>query len=52
MEVRKTGGALGAEIIDVDCAARLDADTIAGIERAWGENLVIFFAISSSTIRR
>jgi len=30
MEVRKTGGALGAEIIDVDCAARLDANTIAG----------------------
>ncbi len=52
MEVRNFGGALGAEIVDVDCAAGLDADTVAEIERAWGENLVVVFRDQRFTTRR
>ncbi len=43
MDIRKFDGALGAEILGVDCAAAIDADTVAGIERAWGDNLVVVF---------
>lgn len=42
IEVKKISGALGAEISRVDLA-RLDDETFAEIQRAFHENLVIFF---------
>ena len=43
LEVKKSSGPMGAEIAGVDCGGELDAHTIAGIERAWHENLAIVF---------
>jgi len=43
MEIRKLAGALGAEILGVDLAAQLPAQTVAGIRRAFLDHLVIFF---------
>ncbi len=43
LEVNKSGGPMGAEIVGVDCAGDLDAQTVAGIEIAWHENLALVF---------
>lgn len=41
--VRPTGAALGADIEGVDLAGELSAETMAAIERAWADNLVLRF---------
>ena len=43
LEVKKTAGALGAEIAGVDLSKPLSQQTIAAIRRAFLEHLVIFF---------
>jgi taurine dioxygenase len=43
MDVRPVAGALGAEILGIDLAQPLPADTIAAIRNALLEHLVIFF---------
>jgi taurine dioxygenase len=43
IDVRPCNAALGAEILGVDVARDLDADTFAKIDRAYGEYGVIFF---------
>jgi taurine dioxygenase len=43
VRVRSTGGALAADIEGVDLSAPLDAGTLAAINEAWGEHLVLRF---------
>jgi taurine dioxygenase len=43
VEVRRIAGALGAEVLDIDLAAELSGETVAGIRRAFLEHQVIFF---------
>ena len=43
IEVRRSSGALGAEILGVDLAARLDEATVAALRAALLEHIVIFF---------
>lgn len=43
LEIRPTSGALGAEILGVDLAHELDADTVAQIRRAFQQHGVVFF---------
>ena len=43
IEVRRSSGALGAEILGVDLAARLDEATVATLRAAMLEHIVIFF---------
>ncbi len=43
MEIRRTAGALGAEIHGVSLKKPLDGETVAAIRRAFLEHLVIFF---------
>ncbi|HZT86727.1 MAG TPA: TauD/TfdA family dioxygenase [Stellaceae bacterium] len=43
IEVRPTGAALGADIEGVDLAADLAPETMAAIERAWADHLVLRF---------
>ena len=43
IEVRRSSGALGAEIFGVDLAARLDEATVAALRAALLEHIVIFF---------
>jgi len=43
MEIRRTAGALGAEIRGIDLAKELTHDEVAGIRRIWLEHLVVFF---------
>ena len=43
IEVRRSSGALGAEIFGVDLAARLDEATVAVLRAALLEHIVIFF---------
>jgi taurine dioxygenase len=43
LDIRPVAGALGAEILGVDLARELDAETVAAIRRALLDHLVIFF---------
>jgi taurine dioxygenase len=43
VRVRPTGAALAADIEGVDLAGTLTPETIAAIERAWGDHLVLRF---------
>lgn len=43
MDVIPFGGALGAEIRGIDLAGPLGDDTVAAIERAWDEHIVLLF---------
>ena len=43
VEVRRLSSALGAEILGIDLAARLDEGTAAALRAALLEHIVIFF---------
>ena len=43
VEVRRLSGALGAEILGIDLAARLDEAEVAALRAALLEHIVIFF---------
>ena len=52
LQVRRIGGALGAEVEGVDLAGELDDGLVAAIREAWLENLVIFFREQELTVER
>jgi taurine dioxygenase len=43
MRVLPIAGSLGAEILDIDLSAKLTAETVVALRRAWLEHLVVFF---------
>jgi taurine dioxygenase len=43
VRVRPTGAALAADIEGIDLAGPLSPETMAAIERAWGDHLVLRF---------
>jgi alpha-ketoglutarate-dependent taurine dioxygenase len=42
-EVRRTAGALGADVLGIDLSRPPDDDAVAALRRAWLEHLVLFF---------
>lgn len=52
LQIRRIGGALGAEVEGINLAGELDEGLIAAIREAWLENLVIFFREQELTVER
>ena len=52
MEVRPLAGAIGAEILGIDLAAGLDAETVAAVRRAFLDHVVIFFRDQELTLEQ
>lgn len=43
IEIKRTAGALGAEVTGIDLARPLDPETVATLRAAWMEHLVLFY---------